>query len=138
MDQKIKIALEILDDEIKGDVKNALQKMHEDYSMTWVYKNKKGILFPYITSENIKSELNEVYNFPERKYDIKNVCSSEKCVIIEMIESYYDPEDKKTYRTPQIIVLEYKDNKIRTGRHYCDPQISYLNLSEETLNKIYK
>jgi hypothetical protein len=138
MDKKIKTALDILDDEITGDIKSALEKMDKDYSMTWVYKTKKGKLFPFITSKNIEKELGEAYVFPKRKYDIKNICSSENCVMIEIIESYYDPEDKKTYRTPQVIVLEYKGDKIKTGRHYCDPQISYLYLSEKKLNKIYK
>lgn len=136
--KNIKIALDILSDEINGDVKSALKKMDKDYSMTWVYKNKKGILFPFITSKNIENDLKDVYVFPKRKYDIKNICSSKNCVMIEMIESYYDPKEKKTYRTPQVIVLEYKNGKIKTGRHYCDPDISYLHLSEKTLKRVYR
>lgn len=138
LSKNIKLALEILNDEVKGDIKSALKKMSEDYSMTWVYKTTKGKLFPYIRAKNIQKEIKNIYIFPKRKYDIKNICSSKDCVIIEMIESYYDPKIKKTYRTPQVICLEFKNGKIKTGRHYCDPQISHLHLSEKTLKKIYK
>ncbi len=131
-----KIVLDILQDEIKGDVQSALNKMHEKYSMTWVYKSKTE-LFP-TTSKNLKDELEEVYKIENREYKIKHILADDDTVMVEMIESYTDPNDGKTYRTPEVIVLEIKDGKIITGRHYCDPQISHLNLSESEIGKIYK
>lgn len=47
-----------------------------------------------------------------------------------MIESYPDPESRKMYRTNQVIVLELNDGKIRTGRHYCDPKLSFADLKQ--------
>lgn len=54
--------MDILEDEINGDVKSALNKLTDDYSMTWVYKDKNGKLFPK-TGKNIKKELKKVYPF---------------------------------------------------------------------------
>ena len=49
--------------------------------------------------------------------------------MVELIESYPNPETKKIYRTPLVLVLEMKNGKIVTGRHYCDPRLSYRHLT---------
>ena len=46
MSPNVKIVLSILQDEIDGNVKSAINKMHPNYSMTWMYKTKNGTLFP--------------------------------------------------------------------------------------------
>jgi ketosteroid isomerase-like protein len=136
--QKTQTALDILDDEIKGDIQAALKKMHDDYSMTWVYKtHKTKELFP-TTPKNIKKMMSAVYHIKGRSYDIKNVSEGKDVVMIELVESYPDPKTRKVYRTPLVLVLEFKKGKIITGRHYCDPQIPYLHLSKKQINKIYK
>jgi len=135
--KNIKTVLEILKDEIRGDVKSALKKMAKDYSMTWVYQAKNGALFPR-TKKDIKKELTEVYPVKGRKYDIKNIAESKDVVMVEMTESYPDPETKKVYRTPLVIVLEMKNGKIKKGRHYCDPRLSYLHLSKKQIEKAFK
>jgi ketosteroid isomerase-like protein len=132
----VKIILEILQNEIEGNVFSAMNKLAKDYSMTWMYKNKKGVLFPR-TSNDVKSELKKVYLVRGRKYDIKNIAEGNKVVMIEMTESYPDPKTKKVYRTPLVIVLEMKNGKIRKGRHYCDPDISYLYLSKKQIDKAF-
>ncbi|MBU1202979.1 nuclear transport factor 2 family protein [Patescibacteria group bacterium] len=137
LSKNIKLVLDILSDEVKGDVKSSLKKMHRDYTMTWVYQNRKGVLFP--RSEKISpKDLSEVYVIKDRHYDIKNIAEGKNLVIVEMIESYTDPKTKKKFRTPLVIVLEFKDGKIKTGRHYCDPKLSYLYLSKEQVNKAFK
>lgn len=136
--KNIKTALDVLQDEIRGDWKNALKKLHKDYSMTWVYKAvKTGKLFP-TTGNAVKEELKGVYLIKGRKYNIKSIAEGRNTVIIELIESYPDPKTKKVYRTPLVLVLKFKGGKIITGRHYCDPQISYLHLSKKEVGKIYK
>ena len=55
-----------------------------------------------------------------------------------MIESYPDPKTKKVYRTPLVIVLEMKNGKIRTGRHYNDPDLSYMYLTKRQVEKVFK
>lgn len=141
MDQKTlkntEVILSLLQDEVNGDIKNALSKMTDDYSMTWVYQKKDGTLFPKTTND-ITKELEDVYPIQGRKYIIKNIAQAKDLVMIEMIESYPDPKTKKVYRTPQVIVLEMKEGKVQTGRHYCDPSISFLHLSEEEVSKAYK
>ncbi len=133
----IQTVLSILQDEVNGDVSAALKKMTDDYSMTWVYMGKNRSYFP-TTSGNIKKDIEEVYPITGRTYEIMNIAESDTVVMVEMIESYPDPETKKVYRTPLVIVLEMKRGKIRTGRHYCDPRLSYEYLTKAAVKKAYK
>jgi|SRR3989344_5341994 len=134
--KNIKTTLEILKDEMRGNIGAALKKITKDYSMIWVYK-KNGRLFPR-TGKNIKKELEEAYSIKGRKYDIKNITEGDNVVMIEMVESYPDPKTKKVYRTPLVIVLEMRNGKIRKGRHYCDPDLSYLHLTKKQIQKVYR
>jgi len=136
-EKNIRTALSLLDDEINGDVKSALSKMHPEYSMTWVYKSTNGKLFPRQYASK-SDDLRDVYLIKGRGYDIKHVTSREDVVMIEMIENYPDQDTKKIHRTPQVIVLEFRDGKVLRGRHYCDPQISYLDLDDNMLTDAYK
>src|SRR5689334_6409907 len=109
MDLKIsknkKIVLEILEDEIRGDVSSARKKLANDYTMTWVYLGSDGVLFPR-TIGDIQKSLEEVYPIRGREYDIKNIAESRNVVMVEMVESYPDPKSKQIYRTPLVLVLE--------------------------------
>lgn len=139
MPNNIETIRQILQDEINGDIQSALQKMTDDYSMTWVYKRKDGTLFPVVTAEQVRAAMKEVYTIQERRYDIRHIIADADVVMAELVESYPDPENKDVvYRTPMAIVWEFKDGKIRAGRHYCDPQLSYENLSEDQVRGIYR
>lgn len=134
--KNIKVVLEILEDERSGRVTEALTKMTSDYSMTWVYQTQKGELFP--RSENItEKDLDNVYQIKGREYDIKNITENDTVVMVELVESYPDEKTGKVYRTPLVLVLEMEDGKIKRGRHYCDPTISYLYLTKEEIDGIY-
>ncbi|KKR07309.1 MAG: hypothetical protein UT32_C0013G0028 [Parcubacteria group bacterium GW2011_GWC2_39_14] len=133
--RKVKTVLEILDDEIRGDIDSALKKMTRDYTMTWVYVGKRE-LFP--ATKIVKKEMQAVYPVRGRKYDIKNIAEGNNVVMVELVESYPDTKIKKVYRTPMVLVLEFSGNKIKTGRHYCDPRLSYLHLSTKQIKKIFK
>lgn len=135
--KNVQLVLDILKNEVDGDVQSALNKTANDYSMTWVYQKENGELFPS-TKKTLEKELEEVYIIKDRKYLIKNIAEAENLVVIEMIESYPDPETGNIYRTPQVIVLELQNGRIKTGRHYCDPKVSYLHLSEEKIKEAYK
>jgi len=135
--KNVQTILDILKNEIDGDVASALKKVTNDYTMTWVYQTKKGVLFPTAKMHKAKST-KEIYAIKGREYDIKNIAEGKDVVMIELIESYPDPETKKVYRTPLVIVLEMKSGKIRTGRHYCDPKISYMHLSKSEAEKAFK
>lgn len=134
----VQMVLDVLRDEINGDVQEALAKLTDNYSMTWVYKAPKtGELFP-CTSRNVRDELEEAYRIKGRSYEIKHVGEGRDVVFVEMVESYPDPVTGVMYRTPVVLVLELREGKIQTGRHYCDPALSYLQLSEAELKKVYK
>lgn len=137
--KNIRTVREVLNDECRGDVKSALFKLAHDYTMTWVYKAPKtGELFPS-TKKSIGEELDEDYQIKGRNYDIKHIAESEdETVFVEMVESYPDPETGQVYRTPLVLVLEMRNGKIKTGRHYCDPNLSYLNLTEEQIKAAFK
>ena len=57
--KNIQGVLDILKNEVDGDVRAALQKMTEDYSMTWMYQGTSE-LFPY-TKNTTGTELEDVY-----------------------------------------------------------------------------
>ncbi len=135
--KNVKTVLEILHDEIVGDIASALKKMTKDYSMTWVEKRKEKI-FPSISGEDLRSQMENVYVIKGRKYEIINIAEANDLVMLEMIESYPDPKTKKVYRTPQVIVLEFKNGKIRTGRHYADVDLAFLHLTPSQIKKAYK
>jgi len=60
----IKLILEMLKNEVDGDVSSALQKMLLDYTMTWMYQ-KGNELFPS-NSVQLETELDEVYVIKNR------------------------------------------------------------------------
>lgn len=128
--------LNILQDEVDGNVRAALKKMTTDYSMTWVYAKGKA-LFP-TTKRKLKDELEEVYFIKGRQYDVRNVAEGNNVVMIELIESYPDPRSRRIFRTPLVLVLEMKGGKIRTGRHYLDPRLSGMFLTKMKVDKAYK
>jgi len=129
------LVLDILADEVRGDIASAQKKMTKDYTMTWVYKSG-GTLFPR-TKNDIQKDMKEAYVISGREYHLINVTEAEDVVMVELIESYPDPKTKKVYRTPLVLVLEMKNGKIQTGRHYCDPALSYLHLTEAEVHHAY-
>ncbi len=134
--KNVKLVLDILQDEIRGDVAAALSKMDKNYSMTWVYKSPKGVLFP-VSKPDFAADMKEAYVIKDRKYDIKNIAEGENVVMVELVESYTDQDTNQFHQTPLTLVLEIKDGKILRGRHYCDPQVSYLKLDNNEIRAIF-
>jgi len=135
MSKNIEIVMAILKNEVDGDVSSALEKMTNDYSMTWMYKGKQE-LFPQ-SKNDIREELGNVYPIRGRKYEIKNIAEGEDVVMVELIESYPDPQGKVLHKTPLVLVLEMEGEKIKTGRHYCDPRLSHEDLSDRDIEQAY-
>ncbi len=133
----MKLVLSILQDEIDGNTKAALGKMHPGYSMTWMFKAKSGEFFPS-SRPDFTAELAEAYAITGREYDIKHITEAADTIFVELIESYPDPASGEVFHTPLVLVLEIEDGKIKTGRHYCDPDISYAHLSAEQIKKAFK
>ncbi|KKU48684.1 hypothetical protein A3H10_00955 [Candidatus Uhrbacteria bacterium RIFCSPLOWO2_12_FULL_46_10] len=136
--KNLQTVLNILRDEANGDILSALKKMAKDYTMTWVDAGIDGKqLFP-TTSKDIKNDMEEAYVIKGRQYDIRNIAEGDGVVFVELIESYPNPKTRKVYRTPLVLVLEMKNGKIRTGRHYLDPRLSGKLLSKIQIEKAYK
>lgn len=136
MNKNLETVLSILKNEVDGNVSSALQKMTADYSMTWMYKGKDG-LFPS-SKPDFASEMKDVYRTKGRKYEIKNIAEGEDVVMVELIESYPDPEAGKLHQTPLVLILEMKDGKIRAGRHYCDPRLSHEEIPPADLERAFQ
>lgn len=135
--KNVQLVLEILKDEVLGDVKGALEKMHPEYKVMWIYKRGEDI-FP---SETVTQtdELEDAYEMINREYDIRHITEGPGVVMLELIESYTDPVSQKTYVTPLVLVVEIVGGKIKSSKHYCDPKLSYEDLKkEEVIQKIYK
>jgi ketosteroid isomerase-like protein len=136
--KNIQTVIDILQDEVDGNISLALKKMSDDYTMTWVDAGIDGKqLFP-TTKKDICNDLEEAYVIKGRQYDIRNIVDGKDVVFVELIESYPDPKTKKVYRTPLVLVLEMKNGKIRTGRHYLDPRLSGKHLTKTQIEKAYK
>ena len=136
MSKNLDTVLAILKNEVDGNVSCALEKMASDYSMTWMYRGK-DLLFP-TSRPNVKENLEEIYPIRGRKYRIKNTAEGENVVMVELIESYSDPKTGQFHQTPLVLVLEMEDGKIKKGRHYCDPKLSYEDLNEQQLQEGYR
>lgn len=139
--KNIKLVFDILRDEVRGDLRSARDKMDKDFTVTYMYKNSKGEMFP-CSSRPSDSELTEVYEIKGRSYEIKNYAENHfngyDVVFVEFIERYTDPKTGQKYQTPVVVVLEIKDGKIKTNRHYCDNDVSFENISTETLKSAFK
>lgn len=134
--KNIQTVIDILRDEVRGDTHSALEKMTDDYTMTWVYETRKGVLFPKVAISK-DQDLDDAYVIQDRKYEIMHIAEADEVVMVELIESYPDPDSGKVYRTPLVLVLEMQDGKIRTGRHYCDPDLSYKYLSADQTQQAF-
>lgn len=135
MKTKTQITLEILLDEALSDMVSAQEKMSSQYSMTWMYKGR-DTLFPLVEAAAIKNAMQEAYFITDREYLIFNICENDNSVFVELIESY--SLEGVRYQTPMVLVLYFEDNKIKTGRHYCDPNLSHISLSKDILSLAYK
>lgn len=131
------MVLDILKDEVSGNVSGAMEKMMADYSQTWMYQTKDGALFPSDTSI-ADGSMEDIYHIKGREYHIYNITESENTVMVECVEQYPDETTGQLYRTPEVLIIEFKDGKICRGRHYCDPRLSHLTLTDETINAAYK
>ncbi len=134
--KNIETVIDILRDEVRGDTRGVLRKMTSKYTMTWVYETPSGKLFPRAKVSG-NADLDDTYVIRGRKYEIMHCAESANTVMVELIESYPDPETKKVYRTPLVLVLEMKNGRIETGRHYCDPRLSYRHLTPAQARKAF-
>lgn len=134
--KNIETVIKILRDEVCGDTRSALRKMTGKYTMTWVYETQKGKLFPRVKVSK-DADLDDAYVIRGRKYEIMRFAESQDTVMVELIESYPDPDTGKVYRTPLVLVLEMRNGKIETGRHYCDPHLSYRYLKPAQVKRVF-
>jgi hypothetical protein len=128
----IQTVLTILQDEIDGNVAAAISKMASSYTQTWMYEGKGGILFPSVQKPT-EAQMAEVYKTEGREYHIYNITESADTVIIECVEQYPNPQTSFLHRTPLVLLVQFENDVIVRGRHYCDPRLSHIPLSDDTL-----
>ncbi len=133
--KNIQLILDVLEDEVSGRVKEAAKKIHPQYTNTYM-NNCFNKLFNR-TKASSSDDLEDIYKIKGRKYEIYNITESENVVITEMIESYPDSKTGKIYRTPQVVVSEFKDGLIKTGRHYNDPSLSFMHLTKDQTDQAF-
>ena len=136
--QNVQTALDILQDEVRGKIASAREKMTDDYTMTWMDKDGTGTIFPSTSIGPSDEEMEEAYQMQDRSYTVKNITENGNVVMLELIEQYTDPHSNETYRTPLVLVLEFEQGKIKRGRHYCDNDVSLSQPSEQTLQDAYQ
>jgi ketosteroid isomerase-like protein len=126
--------------EKNGQIEDALKYIAYDYLMTWMYYSAKiDTIFPTSSRNAIDfmDNLAEVYQIKGRSYEIKNIAGTSDVVMIELVESYEPSPGAPAFRTPLVLVLEFSEGKVRRGRHYCDPAISHLHLSQAAIDKAF-
>ena len=130
--------INLLQYEVDGDVKSATSLLSDKYIMTWMYK-KEDKIFPQVKiDKNFNNEMEQAYSFGKREYKIYNILEKDNVVMAEIVESYFDHKDNKTYTTPISFVWTFDDQgKVLTGKHYCDPALSYVDISDEDMGRVY-
>jgi len=128
-EENINSVKEILDDEIRGNFESALKKMHSDYSVVWMDHSTQGnIRIKSIKDNDFMDLMKQAYKIKGRNYNIQNIVAGGDVVMVECIEEYND--EKRTYKTPLVLVIIFKDGKIWKSRHYCDRDLSFENIDD--------
>lgn len=131
------MVIEILQNEVDGNYLPAISKMSENYTQTWMYETEKGTLFPNVIKPK-ESEMKDVYKIEGRSYSVYDIAENDDTVYVECVESYPKQDGKGYHKTPLILIVKFnKEDKIITGRHYCDPKLSYKDLNDEDILKAY-
>ncbi len=132
------IIIKLLQLEADGNSEEAMNYLSDNYKMTWMYKTKSKT-FPQVrVDKDFKNKMEEVYSYTEREYKIYSILENDNIVTAEIVESYFDKSKNKKHVTPIAFVWTFdKDGKVETGKHYCDPDISYESLEDYDFDALY-
>jgi hypothetical protein len=130
--------ISLLKYEVEGNVQDALKLLSDEYVMVWMFKSK-NTYFPSVkVDKNFNKKIEDAYSYLGREYKIYSMLENGNIVSAEIVESYLDNDSKKIRCTPISFVWTFdEDGKVLTGKHYCDPVISYEDLSAINFNDIY-
>lgn len=137
-DGLIQLVLSSFDAERQNNIEKGLELVTDDFTVTEMSLGNSGDkLFPSVTAEEVRKMIGQVYQIQERKYQFVNAMADEakQTVMIEFVETYPDPKTGQLYRTPQVAVCELKDGRIRRTRHYNDPRVSFVDVTQEDIDK---
>lgn len=139
-DQLIALVLASFEAERTHNIDANLKLISKDFRFTDMTLNTDGTPFVVVGGQQACELMKVAFPIKNREFIFISICADENTqkVIVEFIESYPDPANNKEFRTPQVAVCEIKDGLIHRTRHYMDPRISYLHLSEQDINKAYK
>lgn len=130
--------IKLLQLEADGDSGEAMNYLSDNYKMTWMYKTKNKT-FPQVkVDKDFKNKMEEVYAYKQREYKIYSILENDNIVTAEIVESYYDGSKNIRHVTPIAFVWTFdEDGEVETGKHYCDPDISYESLEEYDFDILY-
>jgi ketosteroid isomerase-like protein len=137
-DELIRLVLSSFDAERQNDIAKGLELVTDDFKVTEMSMGNNGdVLFPSMSAETARTFIGQVYQIKERKYQFINAIADEakQTVIIEFTETYPDPETGQVYLTPQVAVCEVSEGKIRRTRHYNDPRVSFVKVTQTDIDR---
>ena len=133
----IKLVLASFEAERHNDVSRGLELVSDDFKVTEMSLGNTGKeLFPAVTAAVARDSIGEVYQIKGREYQFVNAMADEsnQTVMVEFVETYPDPQTGQVYRTPQVAVCVVKDNKVYRTRHYNDPRVSYVEVTQQAID----
>lgn len=133
----IDLVLSSFEAEQSSDLKKGLALLHPEYAVTEMNINYEGSIFHRVEGTKINEFAKKVFDVPDKRFQFVNVIADEnkQTVIVEFIETYHGPNNKKHSKVPYISVCEVKDGKIYRTRLYADPRLNQEFISQDMLDK---
>lgn len=129
----IDLTLRSFDAERKHDFAGNLKIIDDDFMVVDMVMSSSGN-FPHLSGKKLRSYMKEAFQISGRNFVFKTLVADveSQTVVVEFIESYPDQKTKKIFRTPQVAICQFKDDKLYRTRHYMDPRLSfeYLDITE--------
>lgn len=126
--------------EKERDIARNKQLIHGEFAFVDMVKDAKSQLFPRVQGGQMIDLMEQAFKIKGREFVFKTILadSDQQIVVVEFIESYPDPKTGQVYRTPQVAICEIKDGKIFRTRHYMDPRLSFMEISQAQIEEAYE
>lgn len=116
----IDIVTKSFEAEKTGDTELGLELVSEDFKRRAMIVQEDKV-FPVVSSQDIKSEVNNSFRVEGREFHVWNIAANEESqtVFVELVE--IEPKDGRERVWPYALVCQIEDGKIKRSRHYGDP-----------------
>ncbi len=135
----IDLVLNSYDAERTNRVAKNLSLVSDNFHFTDMVVAPDKTVFPRVGGEALRKLMKEAFSIKGRQFVFKTIVADEQTqtVVIEFIESYPDPKSGQVYTTPQVSICKITDGKISSTRHYMDPRLSFMNLSNDVIEHAF-